>query len=169
MHCSSGFFDVTDLSRAVLKTDPVECLALEKQHLADRGGNALFYGPDKYNNLHGFWDFELPKLIAPLSNLKEVLAQRSDTVTFATPGPVEQWPSHWANESLKLAAKAYADLSFGAVTLNTDPSKDFKIDRIAITFAPNYNATYKPVVAQRMIQSALRLAALFNELLGSAE
>ena len=65
------------------------------------------------------------------------------------------WASHWADESLKLAAKAYADLSFGAVTLNTDPSKDFKIDRIAITFSPDYNDNYKQVVAQRMIQSAL--------------
>jgi hypothetical protein len=169
MHCSSGFFDVTDLQKAVLRTNPAQCLELEKQHLGDRGGNALFYGPDKYNNLHGFWDFELAKMIAPLSNLKEVLAQMADTVPHATPGMVEQWPSRWADESLKLAAKAYADLSFGAVTLNTDPKKDFKIDRIAITFSPDYNDKYKQVVAKRMVQSALRLATLFNGLFREAK
>lgn len=161
MHCASGFFDVSDPQHPMLKTDPAACLPLKKEKLEDRGANQLFFGPEKYDQMHALWDFELVKRLAGLKNLAKLLQEALPKVNATTPGEHRTWAEHWAGESVALAKAAYAGIEFGACTLNTT-GKGPKIERIEVKLPADYIDRNKTVAGVQMVKAAARTAALLN-------
>lgn len=163
MHCSSGFFDVTDPLHPVLRTDPDSCLPLKKEKMEDRGANQLFFGPEKYDQMHALWDFELVKRLAGIKNLTKLLQDALPKIDSTTPGDLHAWPEHWAGESAALANAAYAGIEFGACTLNTT-GKGPKIERIEIKLPADYIDRQKTVAGTQMVKAAARTAAVLNRI-----
>lgn len=161
MHCASGFFDVSDTRHPVLKTDPVSCLPLKKQKLEDRGANQLFFGPEKYDQMHALWDFELVKRLAGLKNLAKLLQDTLPKVNATTAGDHHTWAEQWAGESVALARAAYADIEFGTCTLNTT-GKGPKIERMEVKLPADYIDKHKTVAGVQMVKAAARTAAVLN-------
>lgn len=161
MHCASGFFDVSDIQHPMLKTDPVSCLPLKKEKLEDRGANQLFFGPEKYDQMHALWDFELVKRLAGLKNLAKLLQDTLPKVNATTPGDHHTWAEQWAGESVVLAKGAYAGIEFGACTLNTS-GKGPKIERIEVKLPADYIDKQKTVAGVQMVKAAARTAAVLN-------
>jgi hypothetical protein len=60
LHVGNGVFATAPDGTAKLVEDPVAAKGLPN----DKGGNADFFGPGKYDELHGYWDFELVQKIA---------------------------------------------------------------------------------------------------------
>lgn len=165
MHCSSGFFDITDMQKPVLKTDPAECLELDKKKCGDQGGNLVFFGPDKFDQLHSYWDSDTVKRAGLLIDLKVVLGRFIDLVDAKTPGQPEDWPAYWATESVKLAAKAYEGLEFGPASPPTDQGAKGPIGRIEVKLPANYAEFSKRAAAEQMTKAAIRLADVLNAIL----
>ncbi len=163
MHCSSGFFDVTDPQHPVLQTAHDKCLPLKKEKLEDRGGNQLFFGPEKYDQMHALWDFELVKKLVVLGSLSKILKDALPKINTTTPGDVHTWAEQWAGESVALAKAAYAGIEFGPCTLNTT-DKGPKITRIEIKLPAGYADKQKSVVGTQMVKAAARMAAVLNAL-----
>lgn len=161
MHCSSGFYDVTDVQHPVLETDPAKCLPLKKLKLEDRGGNQLFFGTEKYDQMHALWDFELVKRLVVLGSLPKVLKDALPKIPTTTPGDHHHWAEHWAGESIALAKAAYAGIEFGRCTLNST-GKGPKIERIEIKLPADYVDKQKSVAGTQMVKAAARMAALLN-------
>lgn len=161
MHCASGFYDVTDPQHPVLRTDPASCLPLKKDKLEDRGANQLFFGPDKYDQMHALWDFELVKQLAGIRNLTKLLQDALPKIDTTTPGDLHTWAEHWAGESVALAKAAYADIEFGACTLNTT-GKGPKIERIEVKLPADYTDKQKVVARTQLVKAAARMAAVLN-------
>lgn len=161
MHCASGFFDVSDSKHPVLHTDPSSCLPLKKEKLEDRGANQLFFGPEKYDQMHALWDFELVKRFAGFKNLAKLLKDVLPKVNAATPGDHHRWAEQWAGESVALAKAAYAGIEFGTCTLNTT-GKGPKIERIEVKLPADYIDKQKVVAGTQMVKAAARTAALLN-------
>lgn len=161
MHCSSGFFDISDPLHPVLRTDPASCLPLKKEKLEDRGANQLFYGPEKYDQMHALWDFELVKRLAGLKSLTKLLQDALPKIDSTTPGDLHAWAEHWAGESVALAKAAYTGIEFGACTLNTT-GKGPKIERIEIKLPAGYIDRQKTVAGTQMVKAAARTAAVLN-------
>lgn len=161
MHCASGFFDVSDPRNPVLRTDPASCLPLKKEKLEDRGANQLFFGPEKYDQMHALWDFELVKRLAGLKKLAKLLQDALPKINTTTPGDHHTWAEHWAGESVALAKAAYADIEFGACTLNTT-GKGPKIERIEVKLPADYIDKQKVVAGTQMVKAAARTAAVLN-------
>lgn len=161
MHCASGFFDVSDPQKPQLRTDPASCLPLKKEKLEDRGANQLFFGPEKYDQMHALWDFELVKQLAGIRNLAKLLQDALPKIDTTTPGDHHTWAEHWAGESVALAKAAYAGIEFGACTLNTT-GKGPKIERIEIKLPAGYIDGQKTVAGTQMVKAAARTAAVLN-------
>ena len=162
MHCGSGFFDISDLKKPVLHTDPVKCLPLEKERAGDMGGNLLFFGPDPFDQLHGYWDVDVPKRVGLLASLADVLTQHIPSVKADTPGTLHEWSAQWAGESVKVAAKAYTKLTFGACTPAAEGGKGGKFERIEISLPADYAEFSKAVGTEQMTKAAIRLADVLN-------
>jgi len=161
MHCASGFFDVSDPQKPQLRTDPASCLPLKKEKLEDRGANQLFFGPEKYDQMHALWDFELVKRLAGLKNLAKLLKEALPKIDTTTPGDHHAWAEHWAGESVALARNAYAGIEFGACTLNTT-GKGPKIERIEVKLPADYIDKQKVVAGTQLVKAAARTAAVLN-------
>jgi hypothetical protein len=54
LHCGTGYYDVRNLARPKLISRPSE--AARFRNTEDRGGNQLFYGTGKFDELHAYWD-----------------------------------------------------------------------------------------------------------------
>lgn len=161
MHCASGFFDVSDPRHPVLRTDAASCLPLKKEKLEDRGGNQLFFGPEKYDQMHALWDFELVKRLAGLKKLAKLLQDALPKINTTTPGDHHTWAEHWAGESVALAKGAYAGIEFGGCTLN-NTGKGPKIERIEVKLPADYIDKQKVVAGTQMVKAAARTAAVLN-------
>lgn len=161
MHCASGFYDVTDPQHPVLRTDPAACLPLKQEKLEDRGANQLFFGPEKYDQMHALWDFELVKRLAGLKNLTKLLQDALPKINTSTPGDLHAWAEHWAGESVALAKEAYAGIEFGSCTLN-NTGKGPKIERIEVKLPADYTDKQKTVAGTQLVKAAARMAAVLN-------
>jgi hypothetical protein len=111
--------------------------------------------------MHALWDFELVKRLAGLKNLAKLLQEALPKVNATTPGDHRTWAEHWAGESVALAKAAYADIEFGACTLNTT-GKGPKIERIEVKLPADYIDRNKTVAGVQMAKAAARTAALLN-------
>jgi len=159
LHVGNGFI-ATDASGAVsIVTDPAACKGLPN----DKGGNDLFFGPGKSDELHAYWDGILieklagskdPAVIA--SWIEKDAAAKGDS--WKDSGDYHHWPEAWATESLAAARTAYSGLVVGAATLN----EKGRIRRIAITLPPHYDEVCGPVAEEQLAKAGYHLAELLN-------
>jgi len=159
LHTANGYFVVNPDSSVQLVTDP----AAAKELPNDKGGNTDFYGPGKYDELHAYWDGDLPEKVAGSKDaaaLAAIMEKRiaADGGSWKTPGDYHHWPEAWATESLIAARTAYAGIVFGKET--EWPKGGIK--RIEITFPPNYDATCVPLAAERLAKAGYHLAEILN-------
>ena len=159
LHVGNGYYQVGDGGSARLVTDP----AAAKDLPNDRGGNALFYGPGRMDELHAYWDTVLVGKIASTdqpAELAKVLQAKaaSENASWASTGDYHHWPEQWATESLAAARTAYDGIVFGAET--PDPKGGIK--SIRITFPPHYDDTCIPIAETRLLQAGYHLAELLN-------
>ena len=162
LHAASGYWaaDASGQYHLVSGADA-------KTAASDRGGNDLKYGPGKFDELHGHWDFDLVDKNADgttddfaghLTRL-QAATRALGPAPYKTAGNPLTWPVHWANESAQVAATAYQPFL---------PSVNGSIDAATKTFHGNitlpagYDATFKPVADRRLSLAAFRLAAVLN-------
>ncbi len=165
LHCASGFYDITDLQHPVLHKDVASCLPLDKSKCGDQGGNLIFFGPGTYDQLHAYWDIDAVKRVTLLQKPAEAVRKHLEAVDASTPGHMHDWPLRWAGESVKLAARAYEGIQFGACTPNTDPKKSGKISRIEIKLPDGYDDRSKVITSDQLAKAAIRLADVLNAIL----
>ncbi len=159
LHIGNGFFTVGADGVATLVTDPAAAKGLEN----DKGGNALFFGPGRYDELHAYWDSELPTKAArsPEAPVLAALLEKriaADGASWKSTGDYHHWPEQWATESLAAARTAYAGLEFGAVT--PDPKGGFR--KIQIKLPAGYDATCTPIAEERLAKAGYHLAEIMN-------
>ena len=145
---------------------------------SDRGGNNLHYGPAKFDELHGHWDFDLVDKTATgaiddftghLTRLQSA-ARALGRAPYKAVGDPMAWPVHWTNESASEAARAYQPFLppiSGSVT--TDPATGEKTFTGSITLPPDYDAQFKPVADRRLALAGFRLAAVLNATLSGRD
>ena len=159
LHVGNGFFSVAADGSVSLVTDPAACKGLDN----DKGGNALFFGPDKYDELHGYWDIAVVDKLEP-SRSPAALATliekdiASKGAGWKSAGDYHHWPEAWASESLAAARTAYSGLVYGAMT--PDPKGGFK--KIAITLPANYDGIAMPLAEERLAKAGYHLAEILN-------
>jgi len=159
MHVGNGVFATAPNGTARLVEDPVAARWLPN----DKGGNADFFGPGKYDELHGYWDFEIVEKFAGSKDTTAAAAAMEKLVAGAGPewrsqGDYHHWPESWATESLAAARTAFAGITYG--TLTPDPKGGIK--RIAITLPAHYNDTCVPLAGERLAKAGFHLAELLN-------
>jgi hypothetical protein len=79
LHVGNGVFATAADGTARLVEDPVAAKGLPN----DKGGNADFFGPGRYDELHGYWDFELVEKIAGSKDPEAVAAVIGKKVSAA--------------------------------------------------------------------------------------
>ena len=167
LHCVAGFFDPRDKVHPAL----VEGAAAARfKPFGDRGGNLLFYGPGKFDELHAFFDGRLVADVvsgdASPQKLADAIEAMLATEKANTSGDCHTWAEAWADESLKLANDMYHQLTFGAVKMRPGANGQETIGSIAITFPGGFETQETAVVvAHRLTQAAARLAELLNRIL----
>jgi hypothetical protein len=159
LHVGNGFYKFGADGSAQLVTDPAEAKDLPN----DKGGNALFFGPDRYDELHGYWDFGMVEKIVHSEGVAELGAALQTQVaaagdTWKSTGDYHHWPEQWATQSLVAARTAYEGITFGAVT--PDPKGGFK--KIAITLPAGYDKKCIPIAETRLSQAAYHLTEILN-------
>jgi hypothetical protein len=159
LHVGNGFFTVGADGTASLVKDPVASKDLPN----DKGGNTDFYGPGKYDELHAYWDTELPLKVAGskdptvLAGVLDGLVAREGT-GWKSAGDYHHWAEGWATESLAAARTAYSGITFGA----EKPDSRGGIKSIQTTFSAGYDATCTPLAAERLAKAGYHLAEILN-------
>jgi len=159
LHVSNGYFQVGADGTAKLVTDPVAA----KDAPDDKGGNADFFGPGKYDELHAYWDTALVDKIAGSKDPAAVAAAAEKSLSEAgtswkSAGDYHHWAEAWATDSIVAARTAYSGIVFGAVT----PDKKAGIKRIEITLPPHYDDVCVPLARERIAKAGYHLAELLN-------
>jgi len=159
MHIANGFFAISAEGSVKLVTDPEAARDLPD----DKGGNADFYGPGKYDELHAYWDTNLVQRVAGTKEAAQ-LASVLDTLAdgngehWKSAGDYHHWPEEWATESLVAARTAYAGIAFGS----EEPGKKGDIKSIRITLPADYDAVCTPLAAERLAKAGYHLAEILN-------
>jgi hypothetical protein len=158
LHVGNGFYDV-DAGTVKLVTDPNAAKGLPN----DKGGNALFFGTGKYDELHAYWDSNLVQKVADTKDPTQLEGVLEKTVTaessqWKDDGDYHHWAEGWATESLAAARTAYAGITFGAET----PDSRGGIKSIKITLPANYDAVCVPIAKERLAQGGYHLAEILN-------
>jgi hypothetical protein len=159
MHIGNGFYAVAADGSVKLVTDP----AAAKDLPNDRGGNADFYGPGRFDELHAYWDSNLVDKIADTKEpaaLAAVLEKKAaaEGAGWKSPGDYHHWPEAWATESLAAARTAYQGITFGAMT----PDAKGGIKSIRIAFPAHYDEICVPLAKERLAKAAYHLTELLN-------
>jgi hypothetical protein len=159
LHIGNGFYEVGADGSVKLVTDPGAAKDLPN----DKGGNALFYGPGRLDELHAYWDMALVARIADTdqpAELAKVLESKvvAEGAAWKSSGDYHRWAEAWATESLAAARTAYEGIAFGAET--PDPKGGIK--SIKITIPPHYDENCIPLAEKRLAQAGFHLAELLN-------
>jgi S1/P1 Nuclease len=159
LHVGNGFFEVGADGSVKLVTDP----AAAKDLPNDKGGNADFYGPGKYDELHAYWDTNLVEKVAGTKEAADLAAPLEKLAAGAGPGwksagDYHHWAEGWATESLVAARTAYAGITFGAET----PDGKGGIKSIRITLPANYDEVCVPIARERLAKAGYHLAEILN-------
>jgi hypothetical protein len=165
LHCVTGYFDTSNLEHPILEEGTAAAAPFKE--FEDRGGNQLFFGPAKFDELHGFWDADLVKDVIGGSGSFRELADHLDEMLATTNSSTSgndhhEWAQHWADESLKLGTQAYRNISFGHTELNAEDNPKGRIHSIGIVRPDGYEETETDVVESQLAKAAERLAALLN-------
>jgi len=159
LHVGNGFYAIGADGSVTLVTDPAAAKALPN----DRGGNALFFGTGRYDELHAYWDSSLVTKVAKTdqpAELARVLQAKvaAQGASWKSSGDYHRWAEAWATESLAAARIAYEGIVFGAET----PDAKGGIKSIKITLPPGYDETCIPVAEKRLAQAGYHLAEILN-------
>jgi hypothetical protein len=159
LHVGDGYYALAADGSATLVTDPASARGLPN----DKGGNVLYFGPGRYDELHAYWDSVLVKRITHsdiTADLVKVLEPRvaAEGAGWKSAGDYHHWAEGWATESLAAARTAYAGLVFGAVT----PDPNGGIKKILITLPAHYDDTCVPIAETRLAQGGYHLAEILN-------
>jgi hypothetical protein len=161
LHVANGYFRTPPDGPVVLVSDPSDAEGL----LDDRGGNADFFGPGKWDELHAYWDSDLvtkvgggsaPRVIA---GLLEADAAR-DGAGWASAGDYHHWAEAWASESIAAARTAYEGIVFGTATTTERGG----IGKISVTLPKDYDQAAVPLARERLAKAGFHLAELLNAL-----
>jgi hypothetical protein len=159
LHVGNGVYAIAADGTAKLVIDPVTAKNLPN----DKGGNADYYGPGKYDELHAYWDTNLVQKVASTTD-PAVLAGVLDAVVardgsaWKSPGDYHHWAEGWATESLAAARTAYSGITFGA----EKPDSSGGIKSIQITLSAGYDAACVPVARERLAKAGFHLAEILN-------
>jgi hypothetical protein len=161
LHIGNGYYQLGTDGTAKLVTDPAAASGLPN----DKGGNALFFGAGRFDELHAYWDTALVVKVAnseKTADLVKVLQGKvaAEGAAWKSAGDYHDWPRAWATESLAPARIAYAGIVFGAVT--RDPKGG--ITTIRITLPAHYDDVCMPIAEERLAQSGYHLAEILNAL-----
>ena len=170
LHIGCGYIDNSTTPPTIV-TSPATIKANKLK--SDTGGNKILL-PDS-GNMHSFWDGSLSGPVASISLLSTSKAKKraelvemiyqgakkmengsSGTMGLASVTPVEDWSAKWANETLKVAKKAYKTL-----TIVKKQSNGFKVDWEG---KDEYIKRCRPLVLKQMKTAARNLADLINEI-----
>ncbi|HXQ80721.1 MAG TPA: S1/P1 nuclease [Opitutaceae bacterium] len=159
LHVGNGFYEIGADAGVKLVADP----AAAKDLPNDKGGNALFFGPGRFDELHAYWDVALVARIVSTgqpADLAKALESEvaAEGASWKSVGDYHHWAEGWATESLVAARTAYEGISFGAET--PDPKGGIK--SIKITFPPHYDERCMPLAQKRLAQAGYHLAELLN-------
>jgi len=159
LHVGIGFYELGADGSVKLVTDPAAVDNLPN----DKGGNVLFYGPGRMDELHAYWDTALVGKIANTERpeeLAKVLESEAaaEGGSWKSAGDYHHWAEGWAAESLAAARIAYEGIAFGAEA--PDPRGGIK--SIRITFPPHYDETCIPLAEKRLAQAGYHLAEILN-------
>jgi len=159
LHVGNGFLATEASGTVTIVTDPKAAAGLPN----DKGGNDLFFGPGRSDELHAYWDGILIEKIAGskdpavIAGLIEKV-EAANSAGWKDSGDYHHWPEAGATESLAAARTAYTGLVTGKVTLN----EKGKIRKVAITLPANYEAVCTPIVEEQMSKAGYHLAELLN-------
>lgn len=134
------------------------------------GGNSVMLGSA---NLHHFWDSvtvdAVMKSLVPVSGTRDpatlavALLNSPKQLAWKTKGDVLTWPQQWADESLHLAARAYANVDLDTRESVWDPEKQKYHLQWKIKNPQNYDKSWaKNATQDQMIIAGKRLAELLN-------
>lgn len=158
LHVGNGYYAEAN-GTVTLVTDPDGAKDLHN----DKGGNALFFGPGRFDELHAYWDTELVEKVAHTKEpvalavlLEKAIA--ADGASWKSAGDYHHWPEAWASESLATARTAYAGIEFGAAT--DDAKGGFK--KILIKLPAGYDDTRIPLAQERLAKAGYHLAEILN-------
>ena len=155
LHCGTGFYDLSNLSRPVLITDPRLCRGKPD----DRGGNDLFYGTDPSQELHALWDQDLVFAIRNSADYRSLADWLESTQSIGpTPGDYHIWPEEWAIDSVLQARKAYRNIQFDSASI------DGHWLRVAIQLPTGYIDDNRSLAAAQLVKAGIHLAQLLNSL-----
>lgn len=153
LHCGTGFYDLSNLSRPVLITDPHRCAGKPN----DRGGNDLFFGTDSNQELHALWDQDMVFVIRNSDDYR-ALADWLDSnhSVSQTKGDYHNWPEQWAIDSVQQAEKAYQHIEFATASVDSHRL------RITVQLPSSYIDTNRGIAAEQLLKAGLHLAQLLN-------
>lgn len=115
-----------------------------------RGGNSLKFGAD--NNLHKVWDD-----VGSLSLTPALLARSRATAPMA--GASSRWPVAWASETVLVARKSYAGITYSNVSL-TSQNRRYWVAQFHDQ--AGYGKARRQTQAPQVALAGARLAALYN-------
>jgi len=159
LHVGTGYYNVDDSDEVTLIIDPAKAGGKPN----DVGGNDLFYGSSRFDELHGYWDGTLVEKVAGTSSyhkLASYLSNKVDQVSWKTPGKYHQWAEVWAGDSVRIADTAYNGITFTNPVFNTHHA----LRSISITLPANYEADETKQVERQLAKGGFHLAELLNKI-----
>jgi len=157
LHVGTGYYKFDDAGIIELITDPIKAAGRPD----DVGGNDLFYGPSRFDELHGFWDGELVKNVADTTSYHKLtifLTNKVDNAAWKSTGNHHHWADAWAEDSLKVASSAYRDLRFKEATFNAHHG----LRQITIDLPDRYTEIHTKEVETQLAKAGFHLAELLN-------
>lgn len=174
LHIGCSFLD-DSTTPPTMVFDSATIISKNLKKKSDTGGNKIKL--PNAGNLHSFWDGSLSgsvgginllnssvaamekKLVKKIYNgAKRIGATPAGTMGLAAPTPLEDLAQQWANESLKIALKAYKNLKMVAKI------DDKTYDVSFLTNKEDYIGKFRPVILKQMKLAARHLADLLNAL-----
>ncbi len=156
LHVATGYYELSNPDHPILITDPKAAVGKE----SDKGGNDLSFGHKRFQELHAYWDTDLPEPGAGSREpavLAKALEEAIPSGGWPSAGDYHSWAEAWATESLLAARQAYAGITFGPAEV-----EDGTLRRISITLPPHYDASAVPLARERLAQAGCHLAELLN-------
>lgn len=163
LHCITGYFDLSDMSRPVLISNVDDPQTAPQ----DRGGNQLYYTSSQ--ELHAMWDLTLPKHVASdVATLASDITTASAASAPITPGDYHHWAETWAGESMQQANGAYDGIRFNSAAYVSNPRHpNQQMLKINISFqqgARGYIAAEEGVCKAQLRKAALHLTQLLEKI-----
>ena len=148
LHVGSIYLD--DAGKPITPANEQEA----KDH-SNAGGNAILLGSSK---LHELWDSVPDKISLPLQTGAGAVEARQ---VLPTTGPMAQWPTTWASETLAASAQAFRGLHIAAKVV---PKPGSSASWPATSDEPAYRLARENLQHAQLVKAGARLAQILNTL-----